>query len=78
MKRQMGGSHYKNFKIQPVEFIHSNGLGFIIGNIIKYACRHKEKGGADDLNKIKHYADLLLELEYGVIRTSEKPTKVKS
>ena len=61
---QIGGSHYKEFKIQPVEFIHANGLDFLQGNIIKYACRHKSKNGAEDVKKIIHYAQLILKLEY--------------
>ena len=62
-KKQVGGNHYKMFKIQPVEFIHANNLGFIEGSIIKYACRWREKGGIQDLEKVKHYAELLIELE---------------
>lgn len=62
---QVGGSHYKKFKIQPVEFIHANGLDFCQGSIIKYCCRFREKNGKEDLLKIKHYVDLLIEMEYG-------------
>lgn len=61
---QIGGNHYKKFKIQPVEFIVKNELGYIEGNVIKYICRHKEKGGKEDLLKAKHYIDLLIQLEY--------------
>lgn len=64
LRTQIGGSHYKNFKIQPIEFIHANGLGFIEGNIIKYVCRHPHKGGPEDLKKAKHYIDLLAWLAY--------------
>jgi hypothetical protein len=60
---QVGGRHYKQFKIQPVEFVHANGIGFIEGNIIKYACRWRASGGVSSLEKIKHYVDLLIELE---------------
>lgn len=60
---QIGGSHYSNMEIQPTEFIHKNGLSFIQGNIIKYVCRYKSKGGIEDLNKAKHYIDLLIEFE---------------
>lgn len=69
---QIGGDHYKGFKIQPVEFIHANGLGFIEGNIIKYACRWRDKGGKESLEKIKHYVDLLLELEYPTSSEEQK------
>ncbi len=65
MDRQEGGTHYKNAKIQPVEYIHANGIDFLSGNIIKYATRHKDKNGAEDIRKIIHYAELILQLEYG-------------
>ena len=60
-KKQVGGSHYKNYKIQPVEFIIKNNIGFVEGNIIKYILRFKEKGGVQDLLKAKHYIELLIE-----------------
>lgn len=65
LDRQIGGGHYKQFAIQPVEFIHKNGIGFIEGNCIKYLARWREKGGIQDLEKVKHYLDLLIELERG-------------
>ena len=65
LNRQVGGNHYKNFAIQPVEFIQKNKLGFCEGNVIKYICRHKNKGGIEDLKKAKHYIELLAKLEYG-------------
>lgn len=61
--RQVGGRHYKDFKIQPVEFIYQNNIGFIEGSIIKYICRFRAKAGVQDLEKIKHYIELLIELE---------------
>ena len=61
--RQIGGDHYKNLAIQPVEFIEKNGLGYCIGNIIKYLCRYKKKNGVQDLKKAKHYIEMLLEME---------------
>ena len=60
-KKQVGGSHYKNYKIQPVEFIIKNNIGFVEGNIIKYVLRFKEKGGVQDLLKAKHYIELLID-----------------
>jgi len=62
---QVGGGHYKQFAIQPIEFITKNQIPFIEGNIIKYASRHREKNGIEDLRKIIHYTKLLMELEYG-------------
>ena len=60
---QIGGSHYKRFKIQPTEFCQVNKIPWCESNIIKYACRWREKGGIQDLYKIKHYVDLLIQLE---------------
>ena len=62
-KNQIGGNHYKDYAIQPIEFILKNNIGFCEGNIIKYACRWKNKNGLQDLLKIKHYVDLIIELE---------------
>ena len=62
---QVGGSHYKDTAIQPVEFIQKNNLGFCEGNAIKYLVRHKSKGGRKDVEKAIHYLELLLELDYG-------------
>lgn len=61
---QVGGGHYKDFKIQPLEFTMANNLDFIQGNIIKYACRHKTKNGVEDLQKVIHYAQLAIQLQY--------------
>lgn len=60
---QVGGDHYKKHGIQPIEYIHANGIGFMEGNVIKYVSRWKDKGGLDDLKKARHYIDLLIELE---------------
>jgi UDP-3-O-acyl-N-acetylglucosamine deacetylase len=61
---QVAGSHYKKHAIQPVEFIHANDVPFIEGNCIKYLMRWRDKGGVKDLEKVKHYIDLLIELEH--------------
>lgn len=60
---QVGGDHYRKLKIQPIEFIHANNIPFIEGNIIKYITRWRDKNGVRDLEKVKHYVDLLIELE---------------
>lgn len=63
LSRQEGGGHYKALKIQPVEYIHANGVGYFEGNVIKYVTRWRSKGGVEDLKKARHYIDLLLDLE---------------
>lgn len=60
LSTQVGGLHYKSMKIQPVEFILANDLGFCEGNVVKYICRYKQKGGVQDLEKVIHYAELLI------------------
>jgi hypothetical protein len=60
-KKQIGGNHYKKYKIQPIEFILKNNIGFCEANIIKYVLRFKEKGGIADLEKAKHYIELLID-----------------
>ena len=61
---QVGGQHYKDFKMQPIEFITINDIGFIEGNVIKYVCRHKFKNGKEDILKAIHYLELLLTTTY--------------
>ena len=61
---QVGGAHYKHFKIQPYEFFQANGLRFCEANAIKYICRHRDKGGKIDLEKAIHTLELLIEMEY--------------
>ncbi len=63
LSTQVGGDHYKNMAIQPAEYSQRNQLGFLEGCIIKYASRWRNKGGKQDLEKIKHMVDLLIELE---------------
>jgi hypothetical protein len=62
--KQIGGDHYKNYKIQPSVFVNSNKMLFAEGNAIKYICRHSLKGGKEDLLKAKHYIDMIIERDY--------------
>jgi len=50
-------------KIQPIEYILANNLGFAEGNIIKYISRYKNKNGIEDLKKAIHFIELLIEKE---------------
>lgn len=61
LDKQVGGSHYKDFAIQPIEFITANNLSFPQGSAIKYLCRYKLKGNPrQDLEKAKHFIDIML------------------
>ena len=64
LEKQVGGKHYKNFRIQPAQFINENKLLFAEGNAIKYICRHKKKGKIKDINKAIHYLQMIKERDY--------------
>jgi len=63
--KQVGGNHYL-LNIEPWDYIISNQLGYLEGNVIKYVSRHKKKGGRADILKAIHYLEKILEVEYGV------------
>lgn len=69
LNTQVGGTHYSNKKIQPIEYIMSNELPFCEGNIVKYATRHKDKNGYQDVMKIIQYASFILAEDYNIICT---------
>ena len=60
--QQVGGSHYKSKAIQPWDYIASNQLGYLEGNVVKYVSRWKDKGGLEDLKKAQHYLTKLIEV----------------
>lgn len=62
-EKQIGGSHYTSMPLQPWEIIEKNKLDFWEGNALKYLLRYKQKNGAQDLEKAKHYIDYLIERE---------------
>ena len=65
LSEQIGGDHYRQGSIQPIEYIHANDMDFFSGNVVKYITRWKYKNGLEDLEKAKHYIELLIEQEYG-------------
>ena len=67
LERQVSGEHYKSLKIQPIEFIHANGIPFAEGSVIKYVTRWRDKGWLADLEKAKHFLEILIELERKVV-----------
>ena len=64
LNKQVDGTHYKNMKVQPAQFINENKLLFAEGNAIKYLCRHKQKNQKEDLLKAKHYIDMAIDRDY--------------
>lgn len=63
LEKQVGGNHYKQFAIQPIEFINANNLSYMQGNVIKYVVRYPFKNGIADLEKAKHYIEMMIEFE---------------
>lgn len=63
---QVAGTHYSSKAIQPWDYIVSNNLGYLEGNIVKYISRWENKGGVQDLLKARHYLDKLIEVTAAV------------
>ena len=63
-KKQVGGNHYKKYKLQPSQFVTENKLLYPEGCVIKYVVRHQDKGGKQDLEKAKHMIDMIIERDY--------------
>tara|TARA_R110000796_G_scaffold42012_9_gene104165 strand:- start:3862 stop:4065 length:204 start_codon:yes stop_codon:yes gene_type:complete len=58
---QIGGNHYKEMNIQPIEYIVANNIPYREANIIKYVSRYQSKNGLEDLRKARHYIDMIIE-----------------
>jgi hypothetical protein len=60
---QVGGDHYQKYAIQPTEFFERNRFSYMQASAMKYLVRFKDKGKPiEDLQKAKHYIDMLIEL----------------
>jgi Protein of unknwon function (DUF3310) len=65
-RRQVGGTHYNSHAIQPFDVIVAYGMDFFEGSAVKYLMRYKDKNGVEDLEKARHYIDILIAREKGV------------
>ena len=63
--KQIGGTHYQKFKIQPSKFVIENELLYPEGCVIKYILRHRLKGKKQDLEKAIHFIEMIIERDYG-------------
>ena len=63
-KKQIGGNHYRKYRVQPSQFVTENKLLYPEGCVIKYVVRHQDKGGKQDLEKAKHMIDMIIERDY--------------
>lgn len=61
LETQVGGDHYRDLAIQPIEFIVANDIPYREANVIKYVTRWRSKNGVEDLRKARHYLDMLIE-----------------
>ena len=60
--KQVGGEHYVNCAIQPLEYAVANELDPFQFSIIKYTTRMYKKGQClNDIDKIIHFAELAKE-----------------
>lgn len=70
---QVGGDHYRtNGKYQIWDLVVDMGWDFFQGNVISYVHRYRQKGGADDLRKARHYLDKMIEIEEAKKSEGEK------
>lgn len=63
LETQVGGGHYKDLPIQPMEYSMANKLDACQHTIVKYVTRFRQKGGIQDLEKARHVIDMLIEFE---------------
>lgn len=68
VEQQIGGTHYKSLPdgYQPIQIAMKLGLDAAQFSILKYLLRYKRKNGAEDVKKLIHFAQFILELEYGI------------
>ena len=76
-KKQVGGKHYIKYKIQPSKFVVENKLLYPEGSVIKYILRHQDKGGKEDLEKAKHFIDMIIERDYKEEKEKQETSQEK-
>lgn len=67
-EQQIGGSHYMSMPkgYQPIDLAYALNLSVAQFSILKYLLRYKRKNGSEDVKKMIHYAQIILEKEYGI------------
>ena len=65
LKEQIGGAHYKDMPIQPMEYSMRNGLNACQHTAIKYVTRYRSGKGTplENIQKAIHTLQLLIEIE---------------
>jgi len=66
-EQQIGGSHYRSLPdgYQPLQIAMKLNLDAAQFSILKYLLRYKSKNGSEDVKKLIHFAQFILEVEYG-------------
>ena len=55
-------AHYARAEHEPIDVVEAGGLGFHLGNVVKYIARESMKGAAlEDLKKARRYLDRYIE-----------------
>jgi len=78
VSRQVGGDHYQGLAISPIVFAEANRLSACESLAVKYICRHRRKGGREDLEKAIHCLEMLIELTYGTASDDSPPVEDSS
>lgn len=60
---QVGGTHYKDSRIQHWDVAAANNYDYFQGQITKYVDRWKRKNGLQDLEKAAHFLQKYIEVE---------------
>tara|TARA_R110000787_G_scaffold132858_1_gene245140 strand:- start:593 stop:811 length:219 start_codon:yes stop_codon:yes gene_type:complete len=66
MANNISPSYYQKGSIEVTDYITSNEMSFVEGNIIKYVTRYKDKSGIQDLRKARWYLDKLIETQMDI------------
>ena len=61
LQSQVGGTHYQNYKVQPIIWALDNHINAAEFSILRYLLRYKHKNGLEDLNKALHYTQILMQ-----------------
>jgi len=61
--------------VQPIDLIGAQNLDFYEGNIVKYVCRWRKKGGLRDLEKARQYLDWLIDRASIPCKTTQETSR---
>ncbi len=60
---QVGGEHYNQYSIQPIEIMYMYNTTPAVGKALKYLLRYRDKDGLNDLKKAKHCIDIAIRVQ---------------